>query len=1067
MSENHSPAVSAPSRLQTWRVKVGLFGCFVVAGGIAVKLRDIAWDLNPQSGVVNSWASFWIVAAITTFGAWIGAALGVALGGRLWGGLIAVTMGAISASMANPHCGAVWGLAVGAMVIGTSARATAKFLGVTSLAAIYGFAAAAVARDQIIGAPSRWFAALGAVAFGAGVQSWLLIRLWPSKSDLLKSNWDFQPFAGSLLVAAITWYCGWSYGLSRRVDGLAKNGQIVVVNPTTNGSLSITLKDPTSNDLATLRCMPGSVHKAEISGPTLDDQRIHELPALTHARSVTIHNTSLTGEVLPAWIQLQHAQDLEIRDTPITDTGLLALVGRSVASGRLGSLSLHKTQVTAAGVVNLFALKAQNPVNDLLVTSSGFSDSDVAELSKLPIQTLTLDCPRVTPQGLAELSSSANLQFLGVWLTELSAPHIDVLAELQRKRRKLIVHVQMGKGPVPRSSWMRDFRRRSYTVALHLDHDSSVEELTEVLLALEPENADVSITAPSSWKDVIQALQSRFRAFAVTYVSDADTPKQRLAFSSSVYPRTGLLAHWPLAGDTQDRSGNGYHAVVHGAVDLEAAGPNGAAKTAAGFNGRDAWLEIPAAHAPDLLGTRFSIAAWVYAEDRTDDVPGDIISRYSPEGRRGFHLSLKSNAVTNSFANTRHLHFGIDADLAGEWLDCGTPGNALLAFSMAVHAGNLYVGTCEPGAGESGRVYRYQGPQQWIDLGAPNASNCITALTVYDGQLYAGTGKYRLAGSALPESSNTTLGGRVLRYTGSEWIDCGQLPATEAIGGLAVFRGQLYATSLYRPAGFYRYGGTNTWVDAGTPDGKRVNSMAVYNGHLYATSYDGGHVYRFDGTSWTDCGQLGENTQTYSFAVYQGRLYVGTWPSGRVYRFEDVEQWTDVGRLGEELEVMGMLVHNGRLLAGTLPLAEVYSYEGETDWKRLATLDQTPDVKYRRAWTMAEHEGQLFCSTLPSGKIYRFEVGRNLMWGQTLSAGWHHVAAVKDGQRLALYVDGTCVSESTSGSELPLLSNLEDVPLRIGFGANDYFLGRVADLRLYRRDLRPDEVRQLFTRRGE
>src|SRR5690606_33104255 len=117
------------------------------------------------------------------------------------------------------------------------------------------------------------------------------------------------------------------------------------------------------------------------------------------------------------------------------------------------------------------------------------------------------------------------------------------------------------------------------------------------------------------------------------------------------------------------------------------------------------------------------------------------------------------------------------------------------------------------------------------------------------------------------------------------------------------------------------------------------------------------------------CGQLGDNTQTYSFAVYYGRLYVGTWPRGRVYRFEGNNDWTDVGRLGDELEVMGMLVHNGRLIAGTLPLAEVYSYEGDTIWRKLTRLDHTPDVTYRRAWTMAEHNGKVYCSTLPSGKI--------------------------------------------------------------------------------------------------
>ena len=112
--------------------------------------------------------------------------------------------------------------------------------------------------------------------------------------------------------------------------------------------------------------------------------------------------------------------------------------------------------------------------------------------------------------------------------------------------------------------------------------------------------------------------------------------------------------------------------------------------------------------------------------------------------------------------------------------------------------------------------------------------NSVTALAEHDGKLYAGVGKYRLGGSALTESPNTNLGGRVLRYDGgTQWVDCGQLPGVEAIGGLVEFRGALYATSLYRPAGFFRYDGGTKWTDCGTP-GVRVEALAVYNGHLYA-----------------------------------------------------------------------------------------------------------------------------------------------------------------------------------------------------------------------------------------
>jgi hypothetical protein len=142
-----------------------------------------------------------------------------------------------------------------------------------------------------------------------------------------------------------------------------------------------------------------------------------------------------------------------------------------------------------------------------------------------------------------------------------------------------------------------------------------------------------------------------------------------------------------------------------------------------------------------------------------------------------------------------------------------------------------------------GEVLRYGGEELWIDCGAPDQSNSVTALAVYQGGLYAGTGKYRLAGSALKESENTTLGGRVFRYQGgTRRTDCGQLPETEAVGGLVVFQGRLYASSLYRPAGFFRYEGDSRWsvlpVPQGTdpatsaPSTRRVEALTVHEGFM-------------------------------------------------------------------------------------------------------------------------------------------------------------------------------------------------------------------------------------------
>lgn len=531
----------------------------------------------------------------------------------------------------------------------------------------------------------------------------------------------------------------------------------------------------------------------------------------------------------------------------------------------------------------------------------------------------------------------------------------------------------------------------------------------------------------------------------------------------------GLIAHWPLAGNAQDVSGNGLHA-TSGGVDFSAAGPSGTENTAAAFDGQTSSLTIPPNERLQFGRTDFSVSMWIHTDSKFDDVPGDLISQYDSTKHQGFHLGLKTSAgVTFSQANAGHLQFGIDQDRPRRsWDDCGAPGGALLAFALCEFHGNLYAGTCEPGRDAAGHVYRYGGNDQWIDCGAPDRSNSVTALAVFNGQLYAGTGKYRLRGSSLPESENTTFGGHIFRYEGeSKWVDCGRLAESEAVGGMVIYRDRLYASSLYRPAGFFRYEGGTNWKNVGSPgrpddlpgdtEQMRVEAMGVYNGWLYATSYDGGRVFRFDGESWFDCGQLADNTQTYAFAVREGRLYVGTWPSGRVYRFEQPHQWTDVGRLGEELEVMGMLVHNGRLVAGTLPLAEVYEFDNKSAWKKLTRLDHTPAVRYRRAWTMAEHDGKVFCSTLPSGKVFSWSAGVVAMHGTAFPSGWHHVAAVRSGNSLNLFIDGTQVA-TQSGFNAADYDLSCDQPLRIGFGPNDYFNGKMADVKLYGRALSGSEI---------
>jgi len=515
-------------------------------------------------------------------------------------------------------------------------------------------------------------------------------------------------------------------------------------------------------------------------------------------------------------------------------------------------------------------------------------------------------------------------------------------------------------------------------------------------------------------------------------------------------PAKGLIGHWRLDGDARDSSGMAHHGENRGA-EFTAQG--------ARFNGRSGYIEVPDRPALRLGTGDFTLTARVYTERDLDDVVGDIASKYDPAARRGFNFGVKTNAVTFSASNDRQVQFGIDNGRIGEWEDCGRPGNCIYAMGLIAFDGTLYAGTCEAGKQEAGHVYRYAEGGRWMDCGAPDPANAISSLAVYEGKLYAGATRYNLGGSALQASPNQNPGGRIYRYDGGgKWTGCGRLGESVAISGMAVYRGRLYASSLYAPAGTFRYEGGDRWVACGTPGGRRVEAMAVYNGGLYGSGYDAGEVYRFDGREWTTVGRLPETTQTYGFAIHEGRLYVSTWPTARVYRYDGDNDWADCGRLGDEKEVMGLAVHNGKMYGGTLPLAEVYRYETGRTWTRTSQLDRTEGVKYRRAWSMAVYRGKLFCGTLPSGHVYSLEAGKSVTHDRVLAAGWRHLAAVRAGRTLKLYVDGKPAASSTPFEPDDYdISN--DRPLKIGFGGHDYFNGIMRDVRLYNRALTAAEIR--------
>lgn len=514
-----------------------------------------------------------------------------------------------------------------------------------------------------------------------------------------------------------------------------------------------------------------------------------------------------------------------------------------------------------------------------------------------------------------------------------------------------------------------------------------------------------------------------------------------------------IIARYPPSSDAGDVSGLKYHG---DSSDIEFS--DGAAT----FNGLSSHITIADADSLDFRTNNFSISLWVHTDAELDDVIGDLVNKYDSESRTGFNLSIKHHAgVTGSQSNYRHLHFGIDAGKQdAEWRDEGRPGKSIFVHSMTVHDGELYVGTCEGQTNrDQGHVYRYNEDSEWEDLGAPWKSNGVTAMASFDGHLYVGVSRVLLHYSGLEPTTAHHIGGKIFRYENGKWIDLGQLLGVDGVNGMAEFQGKLYVTGFYQPA-LFRYEGGTDWMSLGSPDGMRPEALCVYNGAIYATGYDEGAVYRFDGEEWSHTGVLGDATQVYGLVIYNGKLHAGTWPSGTVYRYENDKNWVSTGRLGTAEEVMGPNVYNGKLYAGTLPMAEIFRYDGDNDWSSTGRVDFTEDVIYRRAWSMAVYDGRLWSGTLPSGHVRSFEAGVNATYDHEFPSGWRHIAAVRDTNRLRLYVDGKQVAESREFDAAEFdISN--DRPLQIGFGSHDYFRGKLKDVRIYRSALQADDVREL------
>ncbi len=539
-----------------------------------------------------------------------------------------------------------------------------------------------------------------------------------------------------------------------------------------------------------------------------------------------------------------------------------------------------------------------------------------------------------------------------------------------------------------------------------------------------------------------------------------------------------LLGHWPLQGDAQDHSGHGHHGRIHG---------SGAA--VGHFDGRVRFIEISPSHSLNLGQGDFTLSAWVWTAPDTEDVLGDIVTQFDPLRRRGFNLSLKSSAGGySSHGDDRHVFFGIDDGRISGWEDCGRPSptSNYVSNSLTVFNGDLYAANTDAAREEDwSHVFRYHGGRKWENCGRVGdlRTRGVGPMIVHRGHLYAATWNYDWTRVGIEQAGQPPYQAdfcRVHRYGGGmRWEDCGQPGRCHRLFGLASFRGRLYVTAEDRRV--YVYDDNRTWSECGRfPN--YAHPMGAHNGKLYVGVLNPAGVWEYDGAAWRSLGnpQASEEVcnQIHAIQPYRGQLHVTTWPQGHVVRLGPDKQWTDCGRLGDALEINGLVVYNGKLYGGSIPRSEVFRYDDGIAWTSMGRFLEPAEYEFKnpnewaRVTSLTVYGGKLFASMgsctsshldAPAdfrGKIFAMQAGQCVSYDRDLGPGWKHLTAVRRGDRLELYLNGSREAESARSD--PAAYDLStNAPLRIGAGETDYLSGRIREVRLYRGALSLSEIRWL------
>ena len=551
-----------------------------------------------------------------------------------------------------------------------------------------------------------------------------------------------------------------------------------------------------------------------------------------------------------------------------------------------------------------------------------------------------------------------------------------------------------------------------------------------------------------------------------------------------------LIAHWPLAGNANDTIGE-----HHGLADAltYTTGPDGQANKAAEFDGRRSRVCVE--DHPDLrLGNdAFTCAVWIRAQAPMTYVFGDILSKFDPVGRSGLNLHVAgSSPAYSAMSDQRHIHFGIDDGHLGEWEDFGKPESSNSnVTALITWQGQLYASIADATTPEQAcRVFRYGGDQIWHDcgrLGTDPQVLSVQSMLVHHGQLYAGNGNWDWdkARGDMPGF----IPGKVHVYQyqgGTQWRDLGQVGEGYRVMCLGSFAGDLYAGMDQGDGGgkVFRYNGSD-WIECGAPDGLNIEGFLPSGGALYAATH--GSIYRYEGeTAWTCVGKDPHGiTQIHCMAEVDGQLWIGTWPQGYVLRLETSGEWTIAGRLGipeglfECNEVMDLRVYNGKLYAAVIPKSQIWRYESDGHWTLIGNLasrdDWLPDDPdtWCRVTSLNAYRGLLCAATGTCysraehqdaehtlGRVLGFRTGQVCSHECDIGDNWTHIAASRAGKETRLYINGQLAAVASAPNRKTFdLSNTN--PLFIGYGTQTYFKGAISDLQLYSGALDEHAIKKL------